>query len=990
MAPLYKRYIPPKTSTSSYTAPVKPVPKAAPLPTQDEAPKKRKRERTDEEIAERKAKKLRKKGIDPATVSNTASAQVDAPATSGTINGNSNLETSNTSNTVDGEFAHVKNTKKRHKLEKAARKARKTEADAQLRVVSGSEPVQTNGDRSPHNVGPGQDGDVDAANSRSEKEESSRKKIRDGGEITHKRSGADSPGKWSSTAVSGRSEARKSSHDSANAVPQNNVQDASRGMDQSDSLQSQPKKRRHKLESILKGSQTETPVNGDDNDDHLRKHEGVMHKFQKSKTLSEMTPKSAQGASEKSADNDPVILDLGPLPQPDKAPTPEFVPDPSALPEWLSKPTVVSNDNKRPFKELKLDPKVVEHLSKLGFKDSMPVQEVLIPLLLPPGTAGAHFLPGTESILSDVAVGAPTGSGKTIAYLLPIIESLKKTAGLGRLKALIVVPTRELLMQVAAVADSLARGSGLKIGMVTGTGNFKDEQNKLVKKGRRYDPAKHRNLLARAHQRNYPPASDSDDFVEYLKDVESQDPREAKRIEDAVSCLADHVPTYESAVDILVATPGRLLEHLGVTLGFNLAYLEWLILDEADKLIDQQYHGFLDAINKELERPHTEREQDAREKYLRSKGCWNEQRERRVRKVMLSATMTRDISKLVDLKLRRPQLVVVRGQDSLVLDTRASESIVDVDRQIGAAREVEGSFELPPTLQEYCVHVGDGSEKPLYLAELLQKEIFVRSATLEANGQPRNQEDASDVSDIDPSLSDSTSSRGNMSDVDAASYQESNAGDTFENELDERDIFPQNNIGVELAMHPERTAMLENLSLGRSSNAAVPTVLIFSASTEAANRLSHLLKKLHPWLTSAVHTMTAEDKKRNPFFKVKASEPIIVVSTDRAARGLDTIADRPITHVVQYDVPRSATGYVHRVGRTARASKSGEAWTLFTHSEARWFLNEVAKAKSIKRAQPVEKIKLQVPDQASREKLNDAVVEMRDEVYGSTKGSAKR
>ena len=49
--------------------------------------------------------------------------------------------------------------------------------------------------------------------------------------------------------------------------------------------------------------------------------------------------------------------------------------------------------------------------------------------------------------------------------------------------------------------------------------------------------------------------------------------------------------------------------------------------------------------------------------------------------------------------------------------------------------------------------------------------------------------------------------------------------------------------------------------------------------------------------------------------------------------------------MVSYDVPTSVTTYIHRVGRTARAGKEGKAWTLLSHREARWFWNEIGKAR---------------------------------------------
>lgn len=72
----------------------------------------------------------------------------------------------------------------------------------------------------------------------------------------------------------------------------------------------------------------------------------------------------------------------------------------------------------------------------------------------------------------------------------------------------------------------------------------------------------------------------------------------------------------------------------------------------------------------------------------------------------------------------------------------------------------------------------------------------------------------------------------------------------------------------------------------------------------------------------------------------------IIIATDRASRGLDLPG---LAHVVNYDVPRSLTSYLHRVGRTARAGNAGKAWTLVDEREARWFWNSIARAKEIDR-----------------------------------------
>ena len=87
--------------------------------------------------------------------------------------------------------------------------------------------------------------------------------------------------------------------------------------------------------------------------------------------------------------------------------------------------------------------------------------------------------------------------------------------------------------------------------------------------------------------------------------------------------------------------------------------------------------------------------------------------------------------------------------------------------------------------------------------------------------------------------------------------------------------------------------------------------------------------------------------------------------------------------MVQYDVPRSLTSYVHRVGRTARAGRAGEAWTLYGFSEARWFFKEIAGdgVKGVKRVAKVEKVRLEVNDESLRERLAEVVDEVRQKVF---------
>ena len=996
MPPLYKRYIPPKPNAAPPPPAVASTLHSAPPPAINDEPKKRKRERTDDEVAERKAKKLRKKGIDPATAEQPPTTSLSKDAVQAAEKASkTNGVPSSLDNEPRSEFAHIKNTKKRHKLEKEARQARiaaekaDKEHSDQLPSITkdGTEPATSAAERQPETSNPPdevQDQVLQDLPLVGKKQKGKRRKTEDtdstaGAEETAEPSSANGTVQRPKTDRKDKKQRHKNSHDieeSEEPPAEESVAAASHTIDTT----SRPKKRRHKLESVLQESNEEMLNDKAEEDAHLKKHGGILKKYQKSAELSQSAPRPTPKEKDPS-EPEPVLLDLAPLPQPEPAQLEKFVPDDSALPAWLAKPTIVSSDATASFSSLKLHPKTVDHMSKLGFRDVLPVQQALIPLLLPPGSDGAQFLPGTESVLPDVAVGAPTGSGKTIAYLLPIIESLKISnySGEGRLRALVVVPTRELVMQVAAVAESLAKGSTIKIGMATGSGAFKDEQAKLIKRNRQYDPKAYSDLIAKADRRNNPPAQDSEEFEQFLDELEEEDMKMEQRIMDTVRGFVDHVPTYKYAVDVLVATPGRLLDHLKSTLGFSLAHLEFLVFDEADKLLDLQYDGLLETVNAELERPRNEEEQDARERFLRGKDLWDERKERRVRKVVLSATMTRDISKLVALKLKRPQMIVVRGSEQQL------EAALDGDGNAHVTRVSKDgdAFELPTTLREYCTPVGDGSEKPLFLTELLRTRILETSPS--AIQRPINSNNgANDTEDSENSTSDSDSSSDSSSSTsDSASTSDSDS-DSSSAELETRSPSPTQQPQPETSMHPSRTAMLSNLSTSIST----PTILIFTSSTESAARLSHFLKALQPAWSNWIHTMTRTDSKPK-LSRASPKEPVIVVSTDRAGRGLDALSDRQITHVIQYDVPRSLTAYVHRVGRTARAGRGGEAWTLYAHSEARWFFKSVAGAgvKGVKRAEAVEKVKVDIEDDDGvlRERLREVVEGVRGEVFGGGK-----
>lgn len=114
------------------------------------------------------------------------------------------------------------------------------------------------------------------------------------------------------------------------------------------------------------------------------------------------------------------------------------------------------------FSSLGLRPTFTEFLSAQGITEPTPIQQQAIPVLL----TG-----------KDVVAKAQTGTGKTLAFLLPILEKLDPSA--NHVQALVLTPTRELALQIAAVAKPLASLVGLEAVSLHGGQALEPQQNKL-------------------------------------------------------------------------------------------------------------------------------------------------------------------------------------------------------------------------------------------------------------------------------------------------------------------------------------------------------------------------------------------------------------------------------------------------------------------------------------------------------------------------------
>ena len=203
------------------------------------------------------------------------------------------------------------------------------------------------------------------------------------------------------------------------------------------------------------------------------------------------------------------------------------------------------------FESFKLHPDLLRGINALGFEKPTPIQTQAIP-------------PAMEG--RDLLACAQTGSGKTAAFLLPVLHQIMQQPG-RKTRALVVTPTRELAAQVAADLQDLSKFAPVQVAAIFG-GVKMGPQEKAFRRG----------------------------------------------------------------VDVIVATPGRLLDHLNRPYA-NLDSVEHLVLDEADRMLDM---GFLPDIRRILG-----------------------QLPKRKQTLLFSATISREIASLAGGLMRDPVSVEV-------------------------------------------------------------------------------------------------------------------------------------------------------------------------------------------------------------------------------------------------------------------------------------------------------------------------------------------
>ena len=249
------------------------------------------------------------------------------------------------------------------------------------------------------------------------------------------------------------------------------------------------------------------------------------------------------------------------------------------------------------FRSLGLSDTLIATLTALGYEEPTPVQREAIPLML-----ARH----------DLLAQAATGTGKTAAFALPIIQLIggdsavaarSKEPAASTVKAIVLVPTRELAMQVSEAIHRYARGTGLRVVPLYGG-----------------------------------------------------------------SSMQQQIRSLEHGADVVVATPGRALDHLRRRT-MNLEAVRVLVLDEADEMLDM---GFADDIETILdETPDT------------------------LQTALFSATMPARILKIAERHLQKP-------------------------RRLAIAREKTAAGKMPRVRQ--VAYIVQRSQKPAALDRILEME----------------------------------------------------------------------------------------------------------------------------------------------------------------------------------------------------------------------------------------------------------------------------
>lgn len=450
----------------------------------------------------------------------------------------------------------------------------------------------------------------------------------------------------------------------------------------------------------------------------------------------------------------------------------------------------------------------------------------------------------------DVLIKAETGSGKTLAYLLPIVHMLQalpnKVQRTDGAYAIVVAPTRELSLQIYDVLHKLVQSYPWIVPGLVMGGEKKKSEKARLRKG----------------------------------------------------------------VTIVVATPGRLLDHLQNTAAFKVDNLKYLVMDEADRLLDMGFERDVTQIVKTLDEKVREKAELAalaaeatapegskpKPKKAAADVAEKEAAKPRRQTALISATLNSEIKRLMGTVMRSEPVYVsvtkVREQAAAAQPSTAPSKTSDVNAASApssapvVATATKDKEEVSIDQKDDAISTPRGLDQS-YAVVPCKKRLVTLAAFLQWQAKTKK-------------------------DCKLIVFTSSIASVEFYYTLFGRTLLPDYAKGGKNGpQHPQAGDDDDD------DNKQSPDY-----RTRSQPLLSIPLFKLHGDLPQVDRTKV--------YFAFCKAERGILFCTDVVARGLDLPA---VNWIVQYDPPAESTEYIHRVGRTARLGHSGRALIFLLPTE---------------------------------------------------------